>query len=82
MYLKQHLTLARIAVGFRISVGTAHACVRSVAVLPARRAPGLTRALREAKPGRSTCGWTAPWQNATGAPAAAATTRESTVATA
>ncbi|MER5891359.1 transposase family protein, partial [Streptomyces sp. NPDC001941] len=31
-----------------ISVGTAHAYVRSVVALLARRAPGLTRALREA----------------------------------
>lgn len=43
--LRQHLTLAQIAVGFRISVGIAHAYVRSVVTLLARKAPGLTRAL-------------------------------------
>jgi hypothetical protein len=49
VYLRQRSTLARIATGFRISVGTAHAYVRSVVMLLAKKAPGLTRALREVK---------------------------------
>ncbi|WP_406358097.1 transposase family protein [Streptomyces sp. NBC_00658] len=43
-------TLARIAVGFGISVGTAHAYVATVPGLLADRAPGLLKSLREHDP--------------------------------
>jgi hypothetical protein len=50
VYLREHTTYAKLAAGFHISEGTAHAYVHSVIKLLASRAPSLTQALRRARP--------------------------------
>jgi hypothetical protein len=73
VYLREHTTYAKLAAGFRISEGTAHAYVQSVIKLLASRDRPSYRPF--AGRGPSTSWWTAPSPSATGSATTNGTTR-------
>lgn len=80
VYLREHITLAKIATGLGISESTAHANTNAVVDLLAERAPGLLKTLREHEPDFVLFDGTVA--GATGSATAGPTTPTNTAATA